>query len=246
MEWEVDLGEVDRPDPARPDRIVGGEVAAGALAAKRALDQVGLLQAERREDAPAELVGEARSRCSFDHQPQREVVAAVVGPSLARREETGLLEDERQLLVRTELPAVSGIPSIRLPVEVEVVEAARVVQKLAHRDARDEGRRFLVEVEPALRDQLEDECGDEDLRDAADPKSVLDGEHLAGGDVREPDRSLDPLLRPDGHYDRARNAGRHDRLELILDRSHASPASLEGFADRRCASRGASSSCRRG
>ena len=69
-----------------------------------------------------------------------------------------------------------------------------MVQELADRDALGERRGVAVEVEQPVRDELEDERGHEDLRHAPDAEAVIDGERLAGRDVREAGRRLDSTL----------------------------------------------------
>jgi hypothetical protein len=116
------------------------------------------------------------------------------------------------------------IPPIRLPeqhhVDVEIVETARVIQELADRDALDKRRGLPVKVEQALRHELKDERRNEDVPHAPNAESMLDGQQLAGRQVREAGRCLNSTLRPDRDHRRPRNTGRDSRLKLILNRWH--------------------------
>ena len=102
----------------------------------------------------------------------------------------------------------------------EIVQAARVVQELADRDALGERRGVPVEVEQPLRDELKDERRHEDLRHAPDAEAVIDRERLARPQVREAGRCFNSPVRPASGDDRARNTGRDNRLQLIRDRLH--------------------------
>ena len=95
-----------------------------------------------------------------------------------------------------------------------------MIQELADRDALDKRRGLPVKVEQALRHELKDERRNEDLRHTANAEPMLDGQQLAGRQVREAGRCLDSGLTPVGHCDRPRNTGRDNRLELILNRRH--------------------------
>ena len=47
---------------------------------------------------------------------------------------------------------------------------------------------------------------------------MLNGQQLAGRQVREAGRCLRSTLRPEGHHRHPRNTGRDNRLKLILNR----------------------------
>ena len=122
-----------------------------ARATQRTFDQIGLLQTQRPEDAFVERVAQPHACCRLDDEPEHDVVAAVIRPPLAGWKQTRLLQDMLKLVARPELPAMGRIPPIRLEerhhVDGEIVEAARVIQELADRDALDKRRRLPVKVE---------------------------------------------------------------------------------------------------
>ena len=107
----------------------------------------------------------------------------MIGPPLAGRELTRLLQYQLELFVRREPEAMAGVPAVGLEelhdVADPVLETACVVQELADRDPFSEGRGITVEVEQALRNELKDERGDEDLRHAPDAEAVIDRDDLA-------------------------------------------------------------------
>ena len=86
---------------------------------------------------------------------------------------------------------MAGVPAVGLEelhdVADPVLETACVVQELADRDPFCEGRGITVEVEQALRNELKDERGDEDLRHAPDAEAVIDRDYLARSRSANPD-----------------------------------------------------------
>ena len=138
MKRHVDPGDVHEARPSREDRVVGRQVAACAVAAERPFDEIGPLQAQRFEDALSQGVAEARAGRLLDEEAKHDVVAAVIGPSVAGREQAWLLQHELELVACIEPPATIRVVAIRLEerdgVSHEVVEAARVIQELANRD----------------------------------------------------------------------------------------------------------------
>jgi hypothetical protein len=224
VEGDIDLRHVHGARPARQHRVVRREIAPRRVADERAFDEVGSRQAERPEDALLERVAQRRPGRLLDEQPQDDVVAAVIRPTLARGEQARQLHHQPELLARVELPAVAEVPAIRLEefhdIPDEIRQAARVVQKLAHGDALSERCGVVVELEQPLVHELEDERGDEDLRHAPDAEAMIDREWLARADVREPGGCLDPPRRADGHGHCARNSGCDDGVELIPDGIH--------------------------
>jgi hypothetical protein len=224
VKGDVDLRNVHGPRTARQHGVLGREVTPRTVAAERTFDEIRPFQAERREDALLQRVAQRHAGRLLDDEPQHDVVAAVVGPPLARREQAGLLHDQPELIARTESPAMGGVPAVRLEERDDVVDeirkAARVVQELTDADAPGERRRVAVEVEQPVSDELKDERGHEDLRHAPDPEAVIGRERLAGSQVCEADRFLNLLVRPERYRDGARNAGRDNGFELIADRFH--------------------------
>ena len=224
---QVELRHVHGLGLAREQRVVRGEVPARAVTAERAFDQIRLVESERRKDVLPERVAQRHAGRLLDDEPQYEVVAAVVRPPLARREQARLLHDQLELLAVAELEAVRRVPAIWLEelheIAGEIVEAARVVQELADGDAGDEGRSIAVELEQPFVDEPEDKWGHEDLRDASDAETVARCEGLPGLYVGDPRRCLDSLVRPHRDDHRARNTGGDDSLELILNGFHGRP-----------------------
>jgi hypothetical protein len=78
---------------------------------------------------------------------------------------------------------VIWVPAVRLEERHDVVdeirEAARVVEKLADRDALRERGGVGVQVEQPLRDEPKDERGHEQLGHAPDAETVIDCQGLA-------------------------------------------------------------------
>ena len=160
----------------------------------------------------------------LDKQPQDDVVAAVIRPTLTRWEQARQLHHQPKLVGGVKLPAVTEIPAVRLEelhdVTDEIRQATRMVQELAHGDALGERRGVAVELEEPVVAEPEDERGDEDLRHAADAKAVIDRQRLARSHVGEPGRRGDRPRRQKSDYDGARYFVRHEKLELLLDRVH--------------------------
>ena len=75
----------------------------------------------------------------------------MVRPPFAGGKQARLLQNQLKLVARPELPAMGWIPPIRLEerhhVDIEIVEAARVIQELADRHIFDKRGRLPVKVE---------------------------------------------------------------------------------------------------
>lgn len=224
---EVELRDIHGPVSGRQKGVIGRQIAMRTVAAGRAFDEIRLVETQRRKEVLPERLAESQACHLLDDEPQNEVVAAVVRPSLARREQSRFLQSEVELFPVPDHVSMRGVAAVRLEerdrIGVCIVEAARVVQKLADRDAGSEGRSVSVEVEQALVDELEDKRSHEDLRDASDAETVARCQRLARANVGEPRRCLDSLGRFDRNDDGARNAGRDDSLELILNGFHDRP-----------------------
>jgi len=229
VERQVELRDVHGLRPlSRHERVVGREIAARTIALERLFDEIGSRQAQRREDTLLQGIPQRYACRLLDDQRQDDVVAAAIRPPLAGLEQAGLPEHEPQLVEAPELPAVRGVTPVRLEernrIADEVLQPARVVQQPAHGDALGEGSRVGVELEQPLCDQPQNERGHEDLRHAPDAEAVTGRERLAGANVRQPRRGLDPLVGPGRDHGHAGNAGRDDPVELILERAQTPAA----------------------
>ena len=157
----------------------------------------------------------------YPAEPQHQMVAAVIRPSLAGREQPWLRHDQRELFAVIDLPAVRGVLAVRLEEGHDIVEgireAARVVQELPDGDALSEGGSVAVEVEPPLGDELQYQGRHEDLRHAPDAESVIDCERLVRSEVGDTCRCLDPPVGQNCQGDSALHAGREDGFQLLID-----------------------------
>ena len=100
VEGEVELGHVHRGLAlAGDDRVVRRDVAVGAVAAERSLDEIGSRQAERLEHPLPKSLAQRHARRPLDEEPHHDVVAAVVRPALAGRKLERSLEHQLQRVV---------------------------------------------------------------------------------------------------------------------------------------------------
>ncbi len=201
-----------------------------AVAAERAFDQIRLVESERREDVLPERVAQRHAGRLLDDEPQYEVVAAVVRPPLARREQARLLHDQLELLAVPELVAVRRVAAVRLEelheIDGEIVEAARVVQELADGDALRERAASPSSSSSPSSTSCRTRGATKSFVTLPTRKRCPAVSASPVSHVRKPGRCLDPAGPAAGHDDGARHTGCDDGLELILNGFHGGAATL--------------------
>src|SRR3954447_20844394 len=176
------------------------------------------LQAEWREDPPAQLRTERMPRRSLDDQAEDVVVRVRVRPARAGCEDRPVRYGDRDDLARAPVSegiAVGGLDEVGVAAVVE--EPTPVAEELADGDLlpvrHDPGqpaRNRVVEREPALCDELEDDRGDERLRDAADAETVVRTHRHSGLQVPVAARHADRLAAVTDEERRTGDAARDD------------------------------------
>ena len=146
------------------------------------------------EDTLAEHVTQRAAGHGLDHQPCQEVVGVRVVVGRAGVGDGVVAQgDADQAAWRPDVPQVTlQVGSHDAGVLVEVEDTAGVVEKLADGDARLAGEksgqvaaRGVAEVDPVLRNELQDGRRHVGFREAADPVAVLWNHRRRGGDVGE-------------------------------------------------------------
>jgi hypothetical protein len=192
------------------------------------------MQPERRNDAPVKLLTE-RAAAGCLHDQAEQVVAGVgVRPGRARREVRRLVGHQGHQLPRGPVARSSPRGSIQRLFDGRPVvgHAAGVIEQLAEgdllavgQDPRQPTVQAVLQRQPALRDQLQHDGGDQRLGQAAGAEVQLGSHRPAGAQVGHAAGGrlgAVVVLDPAGGAGRP---GRHQLIQQPLQRLHRPPSS---------------------